>query len=101
MPQLEKFYSSFGGVDTRSNKMLMDKNTFRNGSSNFRYNFQDEIQKANGFQHKSPPTPVEFVDVFEYKFTSLENGEEKTQLLGVGVDGNLYRKILQSLVWNF
>lgn len=97
MPQLEKFYSSFGGVDTRSNKMLMDKNTFRNGSSNFRYNFQDEIQKANGFQQKSPPTPVEFVDIFEYKFTSLENGEEQTQLLGVGVDGNLYRKVENTL----
>lgn len=99
MSNLEKFYSSFGGVDTRSNKLLMDKTTFRNGSKNFRYNFQDEIQKANGFQHKSQATPVDFVDIFEYKFSDLETGQEKSELLAVGVDGNLYRKKDGVLKW--
>ena len=99
MSNLEKFYSSFGGVDTRSNKLLMNKNTFRNGSKNFRYNYQDEIQKANGLQHKTQANPVEFVDIFEYKFTDLITGAEKTELLAVGVDGNLYRKKEAVLKW--
>lgn len=98
--KLEKFYSSFGGVDTRSNKLLMDPRTFRNGSKNFRYNFQDEIQNANGFQHKSEDTPVSFVDIFEYKFRDPNSGESISQVLAVGVDGNLYRKVAHYLKWS-
>jgi len=89
--KLEKFYSSFGGVDTRSNKLLMDPTTFRNGSKNFRYNFQDEIQNANGFQHKDSGAPS-FVKQFEYKFNDVNTGEAKVQILAVGLNGHLYRR---------
>ena len=97
--KLEKFYSSFGGVDTRSNKLIADPRTFRKGSKNFRYNFQDEIQNANGWQHKTEDTPVTFVDIFEYKYRDVNTGESKSQVLAVGVDGNLYRKVQHTLKW--
>lgn len=90
--KLERFYSSFGGVDTRSNKLLEDPKTFRAGSKNFRYNFQDEIQKANGFQRKALSSFINLGDI-EYKFTDLNTGEAKTELLCVGNDGLLYKKL--------
>lgn len=90
--QIEKYYSSFAGVDTRSNKLLQDPKTFRKGSKNFRYNFQDEIQKAQGFQHKDNGAP-NFVDQFEYKYRDVNTGQALTQLLGVATDGNLYKRV--------
>lgn len=89
--QIEKYYSSFAGIDTRSNKLLQDPKTFRKGSKNFRYNFQDEIQNAQGFQHKDNGAP-NFVDQFEYKYRDVNTGQALTQLLGVATDGNLYRR---------
>lgn len=89
--RLEKYYSSFGGLDTRSNKLLSNPKTFRAGSKNFRYNFQDELQKANGFQHKNlSPGFINLGDI-EYKYTDQNTGEEKSELLCVGSDGLLYR----------
>lgn len=89
---LKKFYNSFGGLDTRSNKMIVDPKTFRNGSKNFRYNFQDEIQKANGFQHKNPSSFQNVGDI-EYKYTDLDTGEAKSELLCIGNDGSLYKQV--------
>jgi hypothetical protein len=89
--QLEKFYSSFSGTDTRSNKLLQDPKSFRKGSKNFRYNFQDEIQNRQGFQHKDSGAPT-FVDIFEYKYKDINTGESKTEVLGVATDGFLYRE---------
>lgn len=90
--RLEKFYSSFGGVDTRSNKLLSNPRTFRGGSKNFRYNFQDEIQKSNGYQHKAASSFVSLGQI-EYKFTDPNTGEAKVEYLTVGNDGLLYRKL--------
>lgn len=88
---LEKYYNYFTGLDTRSNKLLQPPGSFRRGSKNFRYNFQDEIQNANGFQHKDSSAPT-FVDIFEYKYRDVNTGESKTQVLGVATDGHLYRR---------
>lgn len=90
--RLDRYYSSFGGVDTRSNKLLESPKTFRQGSKNFRYNFQDEIQKANGFQRKALSSFVNLGEI-EYKYTDLNTGEAKTQILCVGNDGLLYKKL--------
>lgn len=92
---LEKFYSSFGGVDSRSNKLLMDPRTFRKGSKNFRYNFQDEIQKANGFQHRMIDANI--VDIFEYKFRDVNTGQSKSETLCVKTDGRLYKQVAHTL----
>lgn len=88
--QLQKFYNAFGGLDTRSNKLLMSPSTFRRGSKNWRVNFQDEYQNANGYQHKDSGAPA-IADIFEYKFNDINTGESKVQNLGVGLDGHLYR----------
>lgn len=89
--ELEKNYSSFAGLDTRSNKLLQNPKSFRQGSKNFRYNFQDEIVKANGFQRKDSGEPS-FVDIFEYKYRDVNTGASATEVLGVATDGILYRK---------
>lgn len=88
---LQKIYTPHKGLDTRSNKLLMDPMTFRKGSKNWRVNFQDEYQNANGFQHKAENS-VEFADIFEYKYKDLNTGESLTQVLAVGIDGHLYRQ---------
>jgi len=92
--KLDKFYSSFAGLDTRSNKLLANPKSFRDGSKNFRYNFQDEITKANGFQHKSAFGFTSVGDI-EYRYTDIDTGEARSQYLSVGTDGNLYKKRLQ------
>ena len=92
--RLEQFYSAFQGMDTRSNKLNVNQKSFRSGAKNFRYNFQDEIQKFNGFQHKSIYGFTAISDV-EYKYTDVDTGEEKTQFLCVASDGNLYKKRFQ------
>lgn len=97
--QLEKNYSAFAGVDTRSNKLMQNPKAFRRGSKNFRYNFQDEIQNANGFQHKDSGAPS-FVDIFEYKYRDVDTGKSQTQILGVATDGLLYRKLNATLSFN-
>ena len=94
--QLEKFYSSFSGTDTRSNKLLQDPKSFRKGSKNFRYNFQDEIQNRQGFQHKNLSID-EMQDIFEYKYKDVNTGQSKAQLLAVSKDGELYRERIVSL----
>ena len=96
---LDKFYNMFKGLDTRSNKMLQPPGSFRKGSKNFRYNFQDEIQNANGFQHKDNGSP-NFVDIFEYKFRDVNTGAAKNEILGVSTSGHLYRKKNSTLHFN-
>lgn len=91
MNSLDKFYSKFDGLDTRSSKLLQTPGSFRVGTKNNRYNFKDEITQANGFQHKDSGAP-NFVDIFEYKYRDVDTGEAKIQTLGVSTAGNLYRK---------
>ncbi len=92
MNQLDKFYSSFQGLDTRSNKLLQPQGSFRKGTKNNRYNFLDEITNANGFQHKDSGAPT-FVDIFEYKYRNVNTGASEIQTLGVATNGHLYRKL--------
>lgn len=94
MHKLDKFYSTFGGLDTRQNKLTANSKTFRAGSKNFRYNFQDEIQVANGFQHKSLYGFTAISDI-EYRYTDVDTGEAKSQYLVLASDGNLYKKRFQ------
>jgi hypothetical protein len=89
--KLLKFYESFQGLDTRSNKLSVDPKTFRTGTKNYRVNALDEIQKANGFQHKSLYGFTSLGDI-EYRYTDLNTGEAKVQYLSVGSNGNLYRR---------
>lgn len=96
---LQKFYSAFKGVASRDNKLLENPDSFRKGTKNLRYNFQDELTQANGYQHKDQGAAVELVDIFEYKYRDINTGEEKTQILGVGVDGLLYRKKSHTLTF--
>lgn len=70
----------------------MDPKTFRDGSKNFRFDFEDNWIKANGFQHKAAFSSLVPVGVIEYKFTDLNSGEANTEILSVCTDGNLYRK---------
>lgn len=97
--QLELFYSSFRGTETRSNKLLQDPKSFRRGSKNFRYDFQDQITNAQGFQHKDSGAP-NFVDIFEYKYRDVNTGAALTQVLGVATDGHLYRRKQHFLKFN-
>lgn len=69
----------------------MSDKTVRAGSKNWRYNFQDETIKANGFQIKSATSFTSVGDV-EYRFRDVETGEAKTEHLSVGNDGVLYKK---------
>lgn len=94
MSKLDKFYGPLSGLNTRVNKLASDPKSFRNGSKNFRFNFLDEIQNANGFQHKSI-YGFTSVGEIEYKYTDIDTGESKFQHLAVGTDGFLYRKKYQ------
>ena len=89
--KLELFYSSFAGVDTRSSKLLQNPKSFRQGTKNFRYDFQDQTINRQGFQRKDDSAPA-LVDIFEYKFRDVNTGEAKTEILGVATNGKLYRK---------
>ncbi len=94
---LEKFYNTFGGLDTRTNKLKQNPKTFRKGSRNWRYNFQDEIQKANGFQHKDDASSVPTQGMIEYKYRDVSTGEAKLDVLGVNDAGNLFKKRYHTL----
>lgn len=94
---LEKFYNVFGGLNTRENRLQMNPDTLRK-ADNIRYSFRDELQKANGFQHKDSGAPS-FVQQFEYRFRDINTGEAKSEILAVGTDGNLYRKKTHTLTF--
>jgi hypothetical protein len=97
--QIEMYYSTFGGVDTRSSKLLQNPKTFRRGTKNFRYDFQDQTINRQGFQRKDSGAP-NFVDIFEYKYRDPNAGASATQILGVATDGHLYRQRTHSLKFN-
>lgn len=95
MHKLEKFYNAFKSLDTRSNKLIQDQDIARAGSKNFRFNFQDELQKGNGFQRKSDT--FDSVGLAEYRYKDLNTGQSKSEILSVGTDGFLYKKLFHSL----
>ncbi len=89
--QLEKFYNRYSGVDSRTNKLLQDPGSFRKGTQNLRYDFEDNISNRQGLQRKDNLAP-NFVDIFEYKYRDVNTGAAKVELLGVARDGFLYKK---------
>jgi len=95
--KLQPFYNAFGGLDTRQNKLVSNPKTQRRGSKNFRYNFQDELQQANGWQHKDDDSGASKRGLIEYKFKDINTGASKTQILGVGDDGNLRKKVFHAI----
>lgn len=94
--KLDKFYDVKTGIDTRSNKLVMNPNSYRAGTKNNRHSFQNEIIKANGFQRKSTFGFTNLGEV-EYRYTDLNTGEAKAQYLAIGSDGNLYKKRFEYL----
>lgn len=87
--KLQPHYNDFGGIDSRTNK-LQQNPKFARGGKNFRYNYQDELSKMNGFQHKIPTTGAEW-GLMEYKFRDINTGESKSEILGIDATGNLNR----------
>lgn len=90
--KLDKHYNDFGGVDSRSNPLVQDPKTARRGSKNFVWNYQDELQKREGFQHKSAEGSACEIGLIEYKFKDIDTGESRTEILGVGGDGYLNKR---------
>jgi len=100
--KLDHHYNDFGGIDSRTNQMLQNPKTARDGK-NFAYrtdganNDFDVLGKRRGFQHKSLGTNASEIGLMEYKYTDINTGEEKTQILGVSRDGKLRKRIRHRL----
>lgn len=84
---LDPHYNDFGGLDSRSNKLMQNPKYARAGD-NFQYNYQDELTKCNGFQHKIPAVGSEAA-LMEYKYRDINTGESLTQILGIAATGYL------------
>jgi len=93
----DKHYNDFGGLDTSTNLLKMNPKTQRRGSKNWRYNYDDQYAQRYGFQHKSKElTGFEF-GLGEYKYRDINTGESKTEVIGVGADGFLYKRRIKRL----
>lgn len=95
--KLDQHYSDFGGLDTRSNPLTQNPKSARTGSKNFRWNYEDKLQQAEGFQHKTENTLGAEAGIFEYKYRDVNTGLSRTETLGVSFDGNLRRRIANYL----
>lgn len=95
--RLEKHYSDFGGLDTRSNLLTQNPKSARDGSKNFRWNFKDELQQREGFQHKVDQGSACEFGLIEYKFKDINTGKSKSEVLGVAADGKLRKKLSHKL----
>lgn len=91
--RIDRHYDEFIGIDTRSNRLNMNPKNLGKGSKNNRFSFEDENAKRYGFQHKDSESFGCEAGVIEYKFKDLEDGQAKSQILGVGSDGNLRKKV--------
>ena len=97
MAQLDKHYSDFGGVDTRSNKLNQNPKSARGGSKNFRWSENDELMNREGFQRKSGEEAACEAGLIEYRFKDINTGEAKSEILGVPFDGHLRRRVVHFL----
>lgn len=88
----ERHYNDFGGLDTRTNRLLMDPATCREGSKNWAIDFNDNLCKRFGFQHKAEPVAQEVVDTFEYRYLDIDTGANLSEILQVRNNGKLYRR---------
>lgn len=92
---LDFHYSDLLGTDTRTNKLLQNPKTQRQGSKNYRYDFEDSYTKANGFQHRIEGSDI--VDIFEYKYRDVNTGQAKSEVLSVQKNGKLYKRVSHTL----
>jgi hypothetical protein len=90
---LDKHYGDFGGLDVSPNLLKQRPDTCRDGSTNFRWNYNDQLQKREGFQPKTAAGSECDAGLFEYKYKDIDTGEFKSQILGVSFfDGKLRKK---------
>ena len=95
--RLDKHYSDFGGVDTRSNKLTQNPKSARSGSKNFRWSENDELMNREGFQRKTAQGSACEAGLIEYRFKDINTGEAKSEVLGVAFDGHLRRRVVHFL----
>jgi hypothetical protein len=95
--RLEKHYSDFGGLDTRSNLLTQNPKSARLGSKNFRWNYNDELQQMEGIQHKTDQGSACEFGLIEYKFKDIDTGKAKSEILGVAADGKLRKRYSHKL----
>lgn len=95
--RLEKHYSDFGGLDTRSNLLTQNPKSARLGSKNFRWNYKDQLQNREGFQPKTGAGSAAEMGLIEYKFRDINTGASRTEVLGVAADGKLRKRSIRRL----
>lgn len=89
---LDKHYGDFAGLDVTTNLLKQRPDSCRDGSINNIWNYQDQMQKREGFQHKSDGGST-YCDaaLMEYIYIDKDSGQQVSQILTVGLDGFLYR----------
>lgn len=98
MGKIVKHYNEFGGIDTRTNKLVMAPSNFRSGSYNWRYAIDDTIGKRPGIQAKFGGSVNLACGLMEYKYRDINTEQILTQKLSVSTSGKLYRLDYHSLV---
>jgi hypothetical protein len=91
--KIDPHYSGFGGLDTRSNKLMQPKNIYRDGSKNWRHDLEERIRRRFGFQIKATAQSACELGLLEYNYKDLNTGQLKSELLGVNSTGELHRLI--------
>jgi hypothetical protein len=94
---LDKHYNDFGGLDVSPSLLVQSAKTVRKGSKNFRWNYNDQLQNREGFQHKTAQSNAAEAGLIEYKFKDINTGESKTEILGVSFDGKLRKRLIDRL----
>lgn len=94
---LDEHYGDFGGLDTSPNLLKQRPDSVREGSKNWQWNYADQLQKREGFQHKTAVGDACEAGLIEYKFRDINTGESRTETLGVSFDGHLRVKYVEKL----
>ena len=90
--KLLKVYST-KGIDTRTNRLAMDEKSWREGSKNMMIDKQDDLTQRFGRVHSDAGGYVS-VGEFEYRYTDTSSGSNKSELLQIRTDGELYRRVV-------
>lgn len=95
--RIDSHFNDFGGIDSRTNKMVQNPKTARDGR-NFEYRIEtnkgdfDVIAKRRGFQRKAQAQYGAEYGLIKYEFKDIDTGERKEEILGVGADGKLRKR---------
>jgi hypothetical protein len=101
MNRLDSHFNDFGGIDSRTNQMVQKPKTARDGR-NFEYrtdgalNDFDVLAKRRGFQHKAIGSQAA-AGLVQYIYRDLNTGAQKVEVLGVGSDGILRKRVEVSI----